>query len=83
MMFGAGDERPRAAGGQHFYPVERYGVKLISMGFFLTNKTPVIWRGPMVMGAVRQFLKAAFRSTPLSAMNVPFASFRNHDGNCR
>jgi hypothetical protein len=31
MMFGAGDERPRAAGGQHFYPVERYGVKLISM----------------------------------------------------
>jgi ATP-binding protein involved in chromosome partitioning len=47
----------RAAGGQHFYPVERYGVKLISMGFFLTNKTPVTWRGPMVMGAVRQFLK--------------------------
>jgi len=32
MMFGAADERPRAAGGQHFYPVERYGVKLISMG---------------------------------------------------
>jgi Mrp family chromosome partitioning ATPase len=45
------------AGGQNFYPVERYGVKLISMGFFLTEKTPVIWRGPMVMGAVRQFLK--------------------------
>jgi hypothetical protein len=31
-----------AAGGQNFYPVERYGVKLISMGFFLTDKTPVI-----------------------------------------
>src|SRR5712671_5060916 len=57
MMFGVGEERPRAAGGQNFYPVERYGVKLISMGFFLTDKTPVIWRGPMVMGAVRQFLK--------------------------
>ena len=27
------------------------------MGFFLTDKSPVIWRGPMVMGAVRQFLK--------------------------
>jgi ATP-binding protein involved in chromosome partitioning len=32
-------------------------VKLISIGFFLGEKAPVIWRGPMVMGAVRQFLK--------------------------
>jgi ATP-binding protein involved in chromosome partitioning len=29
----------------------------MSIGFFLTEKSPVIWRGPMVMGAVRQFLK--------------------------
>ena len=57
MMFGTGDERPRSAGGQSFYPVEKYGVKLISIGFFLNDKAPVIWRGPMVMGAVRQFLK--------------------------
>lgn len=57
MMFGVGDERPRGAGGQHFFPVERYGVNLISIGFFLTEKSPVIWRGPMVMGAVRQFLQ--------------------------
>jgi ATP-binding protein involved in chromosome partitioning len=49
MMFGVGEERPRAAGGQNFYPVDRYGVKLISRGFFLTDKTPVIWRGPMVI----------------------------------
>ena len=32
-------------------------MKLISIGFFLDDKAPVIWRGPMVMGAVRQFLK--------------------------
>ena len=32
-------------------------MKLISIGFFLGEKAPVIWRGPMVMGAVRQFLK--------------------------
>src|SRR5579863_3253631 len=57
MMFGTGDERPRAGGGQSFYPIERHGVRLISIGFFLTGKEPVIWRGPMVMGAVRQFLK--------------------------
>jgi ATP-binding protein involved in chromosome partitioning len=57
MMFGAGEERPRPAGAQNFFPIEKYGVKLISIGFFLGEKAPVIWRGPMVMGAVRQFLK--------------------------
>jgi ATP-binding protein involved in chromosome partitioning len=57
MMFGTADERPRSAGDQTFYPIERFGVKLISIGFFLNDKAPVIWRGPMVMGAVRQFLK--------------------------
>ena len=57
MMFGTSDERPKSAGGQNFYPIEKYGVKLISIGFFLGERAPVIWRGPMVMGAVRQFLK--------------------------
>jgi ATP-binding protein involved in chromosome partitioning len=57
MMMGTGDERPRPAGGQNFYPLERYGIKLISIGFFLQENAPVIWRGPMVMSAVRQFLK--------------------------
>ena len=57
MMFGTDEERPRRRGGQSFYPVEKFGVKLISIGFFLNDKAPMIWRGPMVMGAVRQFLK--------------------------
>ncbi len=37
-------------------PHEGYGLKLMSMGFFLTDDSPVIWRGPMVHGLVRQFL---------------------------
>jgi ATP-binding protein involved in chromosome partitioning len=57
MMFNVADERPKSAGGQNFYPIEKNGLKLISIGFFLGEKAPVIWRGPMVMGAVRQFLK--------------------------
>ncbi|HVA76391.1 MAG TPA: Mrp/NBP35 family ATP-binding protein [Candidatus Binataceae bacterium] len=57
MMFATTDERPKSAGGQNFYPIEKYGVKLISIGYFLGEKAPVIWRGPMVMGAVRQFLR--------------------------
>jgi ATP-binding protein involved in chromosome partitioning len=57
MMFGTTNERPRSAGGQSFFPIEKHGIKLISMGFFVTDKTPIIWRGPMVMSAVRQFLQ--------------------------
>ncbi len=57
MMFGTADARPRSGGGQNFHPIEKYGIKMISIGFFLGEKAPVIWRGPMVMGAVRQFLK--------------------------
>ncbi|MGH7814991.1 MAG: Mrp/NBP35 family ATP-binding protein [Candidatus Binataceae bacterium] len=57
MMFGTGEARPAAVDKQHFRPVEKFGVKLISIGFFLSEQAPVIWRGPMVMGAIRQFLK--------------------------
>ena len=57
MMFGITDERPRSAGGQTFFPIEKHGIKLISIGFFVTDKTPIIWRGPLVMSAVRQFLQ--------------------------
>jgi ATP-binding protein involved in chromosome partitioning len=38
-------------------PVEKYGIKLMSIGFFLEKDTPVIWRGPMVMKAVQQLLE--------------------------
>jgi len=37
-------------------PLEAYGVKVISMGFFVPEETPVIWRGPMLHKAVNQFL---------------------------
>jgi ATP-binding protein involved in chromosome partitioning len=37
-------------------PLEQHGLKLMSMGFFITENSPVIWRGPMVHGLIRQFL---------------------------
>jgi len=39
-----------------FLPVERYGVKLVSMGFFIGEGAPLIWRGPMLTKALSQFL---------------------------
>jgi ATP-binding protein involved in chromosome partitioning len=38
-------------------PVVRFGIKLVSIGFFLDESKPVIWRGPMVHGAIQQFLR--------------------------
>jgi ATP-binding protein involved in chromosome partitioning len=38
------------------YPLQGHGVKVISMGFFVPEETPVIWRGPMLHKAVQQFL---------------------------
>ena len=47
--------RPRAE-DRRIVPHEAAGLKLMSMGFFLTENSPVIWRGPMVHGLIRQFL---------------------------
>lgn len=48
---------PRAAQEKKIYPVEQFGIRIISMGFFLDDQSPVIWRGPIVMGIMRQFLR--------------------------
>jgi ATP-binding protein involved in chromosome partitioning len=48
-------ERPQTR-DKRILPNEAYGLRLMSMGFFLTEDSPVIWRGPMVHGLVRQFL---------------------------
>jgi len=56
IMLGT-DARPEVGPDKRIHPLERYGLKLMSMGFFLDQKSPVIWRGPIVMGIVRQFLR--------------------------
>ncbi|MGF1481122.1 MAG: Mrp/NBP35 family ATP-binding protein [Cyanophyceae cyanobacterium] len=42
--------------GDVLEPVFNYGVKLVSMGFLINADQPVIWRGPMLNGIIRQFL---------------------------
>jgi ATP-binding protein involved in chromosome partitioning len=56
LMMGS-EATPRAGDDKKIYPVEKYGISLISMGFFLDDQSPVIWRGPIVMGIIRQFLR--------------------------
>ena len=38
-------------------PMERHGVKVMSMGFLVDDDTPVVWRGPMVMKTIQQFVQ--------------------------
>jgi len=56
MMFGV-YSRPLVTPDERVLPLEAYGVKLMSIGFLLDADTPAIWRGPIVMGIVRQFLQ--------------------------
>ena len=51
------DEKPEVRGDNRIVPFLNHGVKMQSLGFFLSDNTPVIWRGPMVMKAVQQLLQ--------------------------
>ena len=59
MMFGAGDERPACFekdGKTVMVPVEKYGIKMLSIGFFVDTDRPLIWRGPMATSALNQLM---------------------------
>jgi ATP-binding protein involved in chromosome partitioning len=48
-------ERPRTE-GQRIVPLRRWGLTAMSIGFLVDGETPMIWRGPMVMGALEQLM---------------------------
>lgn len=54
-MFGVFD-RPAVLGGK-IQPLEAHGVKLMSLGFLIERDAPAIWRGPIIMKIVNQFLR--------------------------
>jgi ATP-binding protein involved in chromosome partitioning len=49
--------KPEATADKRLNPMTRYGVKAMSMGFIVAEDTPMIWRGPMVIGALEQMLR--------------------------
>jgi ATP-binding protein involved in chromosome partitioning len=60
LMMGAVGQQPQgttlADGTQAIVPLEAHGIKMISVGFLVDDRQPVIWRGPMVSQLLRQFL---------------------------
>jgi ATP-binding protein involved in chromosome partitioning len=53
MMMGV--QTQLGSDGEKILPAEKFGVQLVSMGFLTNDDAPVIWRGPMLHGVIRQF----------------------------
>src|SRR5947209_13836561 len=56
MMLGL-EGQPRASESGKIVPLERHGVKAISIQFFVPEGQPIVWRGPLIGGAISQFLR--------------------------
>ncbi|HEY4167951.1 MAG TPA: P-loop NTPase, partial [Reyranella sp.] len=50
-------EKPESADGKMLKPIERYGLRTMSIGYIVNEDTPMIWRGPMVSSALEQMLR--------------------------
>lgn len=63
LMFGCEDYRPmleKVGDKEWVSPIEVYGVKLISIGFFVDKNNPIIWRGAMASNAIKQLLTETY-----------------------
>lgn len=49
-------QRPDFVGDKHFNPIAVHGIQTMSLGYMTTDKTPMIWRGPMASGALQQLV---------------------------
>ncbi|MDA3942135.1 MAG: Mrp/NBP35 family ATP-binding protein [Bacteroidetes bacterium] len=62
MMFGTENQQPgvfEREGKPVIVPIEKYGIKLLSIGYFVDTDKPLIWRGPMATSALNQLLSDA------------------------
>ncbi|MBD2858386.1 iron-sulfur cluster carrier protein ApbC [Spongiibacter sp. KMU-158] len=57
MMLGVAEGvRPEQYGTHYLLPITAHGIQSMSMGYLVTEKTPMVWRGPMATGALQQLL---------------------------
>src|SRR5438477_6809556 len=58
--------------GQKIVPAEKYGIQVVSIGFLTSDDAPVIWRGPMLHGAIQQFFReVAWRDLDYLIVDMP------------
>jgi ATP-binding protein involved in chromosome partitioning len=51
------NEKPKSEDGKFLHPIEHQGLQCISMGFLIEENTPMIWRGPMVISAIKTLVE--------------------------
>lgn len=56
-MMGAINQKPTVSDGNSINPIERYGIKLMSIGFLADESSAIVWRGPMLFKAMDQFFR--------------------------
>jgi ATP-binding protein involved in chromosome partitioning len=56
-MMGALNQKPAVSEGNKITPVERYGIKMMSIGFLVNEDSAIVWRGPMLFKAMDQFFR--------------------------
>ena len=57
LIFGIDDEKPSSNDGKTMNPLSAFGIQIMSIGFLIDAKQPMVWRGPMVTSALNQLLK--------------------------
>jgi ATP-binding protein involved in chromosome partitioning len=64
--------KPQSPDGRTLTPMQNHGVKVMSIGFLVPEDTPMIWRGPMVMGALEQLIRdVAWGETDIMVIDMP------------
>jgi len=66
------NEKPTATPDQKIIPLDKFGLKLMSIGFLIDEDDTVIWRGPMVHGAIKQFIEdVEWKGTDYLIIDLP------------
>jgi len=65
------NEKPKSD-GKFLFPLEKYGAQFMSLGFLVDDKTPMIWRGPMVISAIKTLTgKVSWKNLDFLIIDMP------------
>ena len=66
------NEKPKSEDGKALIPLEKYGAQCMSMGFLVEEQTPMIWRGPMVISALKTMTqKVLWKDRDVIVIDMP------------
>ena len=66
------NEKPKSEDGKALIPVEKYNAQCMSMGFLVDEQTPMIWRGPMVISALKTMTqKVLWKDLDIIVIDMP------------